>query len=70
VAILLVVLVHRQEESTGVVPSFIAARLPLGLVALFVPASTVSPAFSYYLIEPRIGGANWRRGPDSGTRAG
>ena len=36
------------------VVSFIAALLPLGLVPLFVLVSTVSLAFSYYLIEPRI----------------
>ena len=70
VAIPPMVLVHCQEEGAGVVPSFIAALFPLGLVPPFVLVSTVSPAFSYYLVEPRIGGANWRRGRDSGTRAG
>ena len=36
------------------VVSFIAALTPIGLVPLFVLVTTVSLAFSYYLIEPRI----------------
>ena len=31
-----------------------AALFPMGVVPLFVLVSTVSLAFSYYLIEPRI----------------
>jgi exopolysaccharide production protein ExoZ len=36
------------------VVSFIAALSPIGLMPLFVLVTTVSLAFSYYLIEPRI----------------